>query len=701
MRAILLVILTLTCVSLGYTQQQPLQLPPVVVTGTPPTSITTPERLRSEEDTRRELERVPGGTALVGSREIRESRGANLQDVLDFVPGVLIRPRFGAADESQLSIRGSGLRNNFHLRGVNVLLDGFPYGNADGFSDFEALELFSTKYIEVYRGANALRFGANSLGGAINLVTKTGYDAGLLELRSEAGSFGFLKNQLATGQVYGPFDLYVGFTDTELDGYRDHSEQTRRRLYSTYGYRLDGGTTLRLDVQYVRNEENLPGSLTRQEFERDPRQRNPDAAFAQEARNYDYTRVAFTVRTPLSTTQALEAAAQFNYQNLDHPLSFAIIDDVTYTWGTELRYLVTAPLFGHANRFTLGLQYAGTNQKDKNFANVQSQRGALTKDQTNKASNIGVYLEEQFDATDTLTLVLGGRGQYAYRSVSDHFLQNNDQSGSVDYFAVSPKLGAIWHVTPAVQVYGNISNAYEPPLILELTAPGQIGGNLDQLQAQKSWQFEVGTRGQLGTRLVWDVALYDIELRDEIQNVNVAPFPGAPFTIPRYQNIDRSRHLGVEVGGTVLLLHDLSRQLGLGSVGDTLALRLAYTWSHFVFVDDPQFNHNQLPGAPEHYLRSELRYTHPVGVWIAPGMESAPAGYAVNSDNTAQTDPYTLFNLRLGYDYKPWNFSAFFEARNLTDKRYAAAVTVDDANGRFFLPGDGRAFYGGVSWRWK
>jgi iron complex outermembrane recepter protein len=118
-------------------------------------------------------------------------------------------------------------------------------------------------------------------------------------------------------------------------------------------------------------------------------------------------------------------------------------------------------------------------------------------------------------------------------------------------------------------------------------------------------------------------------------------------------------------------------------------------------VDDAQFGHNDLPGAPEHFLRSELRYTHPVGVWIAPGVESVPAGYAVNSDNTAQTDPYTLLNLRLGYDYKPWNVSAFFEARNLTDKRYAAAVTVDDANGRFFLPGDGRAFYGGVSWRWK
>jgi iron complex outermembrane receptor protein len=215
-------------------------------------------------------------------------------------------------------------------------------------------------------------------------------------------------------------DLYVGFTDTELDGYRGHSEQTRRRLYSTYGYRLAGGTTLRLDVSYVRNEENLPGSLTREEFERNPRQRNPAAVFAAEARNYDYTRVAFTVRTPLTTTQALESGTQFNYQNLDHPLSFAIIDDVTYNWGTELRYLLTAPLLGHANRFTLGLQDAGTNQRDKNFANVQSQRGDETKDQTNKATNVGVYLENQFSATVPLSSLLEAV-QYSYRSVADHF----------------------------------------------------------------------------------------------------------------------------------------------------------------------------------------------------------------------------------------------------------------------------------------
>jgi iron complex outermembrane recepter protein len=702
---LILTIVMLLCLSTASAQQQPIPLPPVVVREAPLPSAAVPDRRRGEEGARQEIQRVPGGTAIVGSEEIEESRASNLKDVLDFVPGVLIRPRFGAADESQLSIRGSGLRNNFHLRGVNVLIDGFVYGNADGFSDFESLELLTTKYIEVYKGANALRFGGNSLGGAINLVTKTGYDAGLLELRSEVGSFDFFKNYIASGQVLGPFDYYVGFADTRLNGFREHSEQSRERVYSTYGYQLPGGTTLRLDVTYVRNEENLPGSLTLQEFKSNPRQRNPAAAFADEARDYDYLRSAFTIRTPLSDTQALEWALQYNYQDLDHPLSFAIIDNVTNNWGAEMRYLLSERLFGHDSRFTIGVQYFGTRMADLNFANVQGNRGAKTKDQINKATNVGLYAEEQFDATEAFTVVLGGRGQYANRRVRDRFQTERDASptdtGTVDFFSFSPKVGFIWKAMPDLQVYGNASHAYEPPLILELTAPGQIDGDFRQLKAQKSWQFEVGTRGRWGPRFAWDVSVYDIELWDEIRNVNIRPFPGAPFTIPRFENIDRSRHTGVEVGADLLLVSDIARRIGFTAGGDTLGWRTVYTWSRFVFVDDPVFNGNDLPGAPEHYIRSELRYDHPVGFWLAPNLEWVPNNYAVNSENTARTEAYALLNVRLGYTYKPWNLSTFFEARNLADKQYISAVTVDDANGRFFNPGDGRAFYGGVSWRWR
>src|SRR5207302_5493519 len=124
-----------------------------------------------------------------------------------------------------------------------------------------------------------------------------------------------------------------------------------------------------------------------------------------------------------------------------------------------------------------------------------------------------------------------------------------------------------WKVAPTVQVFANASRSYEPPLVLELTAPGQIGGELNELKAQKAWQFEVGTHGTLGNRVTWDVALYDIELWDEIRNVNVQPFPFAPFTIPRFTNIDRSRHTGVEAGADVVLVRDAAKSMGLGATG--------------------------------------------------------------------------------------------------------------------------------------
>jgi iron complex outermembrane recepter protein len=78
-----------------------------------------------------------------------------------------------------------------------------------------------------------------------------------------------------------------------------------------------------------------------------------------------------------------------------------------------------------------------------------------------------------------------------------------------------------------------------------------------------------------------------------------------------------------------------------------------------------------------------------------------PHGYYVNSENNARTQAYTTFGTRVGYRYAPWQLSAFVEGRNLTDVTYTSSVVVDPANRRFFEPADGRAFYGGVEWRFR
>jgi hypothetical protein len=60
------------------------------------------------------------------------------------------------------------------MRGLTLLQDGIPINLADDNGDFQELEPIFFDHLEVYRGANALRFGSGTLGGAVNGVTPTG-----------------------------------------------------------------------------------------------------------------------------------------------------------------------------------------------------------------------------------------------------------------------------------------------------------------------------------------------------------------------------------------------------------------------------------------------------------------------------------------------------------------------------------------------
>ncbi len=157
------------------------------------------KRIENVEDVKQELARRPGSNILIEEKQITESRALNLQDVLQFAPGVRFQSRFGA-DEGQFQIRGTSLRNNFHHRGINILINGIFFGDADGFSDFESIDLLAYERIEVYKGANALRYGANSIGGAINFVPRTGYSASTLQIRMLGGSFGMVSGQVSSGK---------------------------------------------------------------------------------------------------------------------------------------------------------------------------------------------------------------------------------------------------------------------------------------------------------------------------------------------------------------------------------------------------------------------------------------------------------------------------------------------------------------------
>lgn len=198
-------------------------LPTVNVTGTRDelgASLTQPDIKRATN----EINQTAGGVTIVDAEKVREGRVSNFADTLGLATGVLAQSRFGA-EESRLSIRGSGLQRTFHGRGIKLMQDGIPVNQTDGSFDFQAIEPLATRYIEVYRGANALRYGATNLGGAINFVSPTGYDAPKFETRAEIGSFDYKRFGVATGGVVGDLDYFINASTFSQDGYRDFAKQ--------------------------------------------------------------------------------------------------------------------------------------------------------------------------------------------------------------------------------------------------------------------------------------------------------------------------------------------------------------------------------------------------------------------------------------------------------------------------------------------
>jgi iron complex outermembrane receptor protein len=644
------------------------------------------------EETRKRMDKIPGAVSIVEPAEIRATRQANLKDVLKFTPGVFVQPRFGAADESQISVRGSGLRNNFHARGMNLLVNGMPYRNADGFTDFESLELLTTEAIEVYKGGNALAYGGSTLGGAINLTTKTGYTASPVSLFAQGGSFGFYKAQIESGRELGPFDYYASYARTSLDGYRDWSDQQRDRVNLHGGYRLSDRTDMRAFYFFAHVQEHLPGALSAATFASAPGSADPVNKAGRWGRDYDLHHVGVQLRAQLTPTQRIEISPYMQYRDIDHPI-FQVIAQISHDYGAELRYMNSAPLARFENSFTFGIQPAYESLINKQFVNNAGDHGALTKDQHDEVTSVAAYAEDVLSLTPAVSAVLGLRLDNSTRKTKDFFLSNGDQSDSRTFRPVTPKIGLLYNV-PGIrgQVFANASRSFEPPLLLELnslTIPGFV-----ELEGQDAWQYEIGARGR-SFRLSWEAALYDIELKNEILNLNVQPFPNAPFTVPTYRNSPKTRHAGLETG----LAYQLPGGVFLrGDIQDHVALRAAYTYARYTFVEDPDYKGNDIPGAPQHSATVEIKYTHPSGFAIAPTVEWIPRSYFLNSANTVKNDAWSSFGFRAEWAVENAGVTAFVAGSNLADRRFSQSAQVDNVAGKYYEPSDRRAFYGGLRW---
>ena len=187
----------------------------------------------------RSLDRVPGAVSVVTQDEIQLGRQQlGLDEALTRVPGLFMQNRYNFARDLRISIRGFGARSPFGIRGIKILVDGIPETLPDGTGQIDSIDLGATQRIEVIRGPSSSLYG-NASGGVISITSEDGPEIPYVNARLAVGDYDFQKLQVKTGGQTERMNYFVSLSDTEIDGYRAHSQAENTQLTSRFNFDRD------------------------------------------------------------------------------------------------------------------------------------------------------------------------------------------------------------------------------------------------------------------------------------------------------------------------------------------------------------------------------------------------------------------------------------------------------------------------------
>jgi iron complex outermembrane receptor protein len=623
-------------------------------------------------------------------------RRLGVDELLFAIPGVALANRQNPAQDPRVSIRGFGARSAFGVRGVRVLQDGVPVTLPDGQTPVDVLDVEGAARVDVVRGSASSLYG-NAAGGVIDIRTASPSPLSIApSLRVAAGGDSPTLSAIGAGGTLGALGYTSSLTRIVGSGYRDHSDQraTRGALRLQLAPGAAAGTALTLAARITDvSLSESPGDLTRAQFESNARQADGLSVRKQAGKIVRQGDLALTASRAIDATTTLDAMLYGTTRTLANPLTFATVDVDRRSGGASLRVSDAREVRSHAVRFGAGADVqwqsdARLEQENCIDATATSAlcpqgsalRGALRKDQRELVTSVGPYLRGELALAPSLLASAGVRADAVHFTVQDHLVTatNPDDSGDRTLHAVSPAVGLVWRPSGVTSVYANLSSSFETPTTTELgnKPDGSAGINPD-LQPQRTIAGEVGAKGLLAWAPVrWDVALFEARARDELVPFDIVNGGGRRY----YRNAGRT----VRRGG----------ELGIEAESGPVAVRGAYSYSHFRYVDyvvgTRSYAGHRIPGVPEQAVALTASLRH--GPVIVSTTADLAGPVDVDDANSAQAPGRAIFGAALGASLHAAGarLSPVVAILNLGGIRSVGSVNVNATAGKFYDPAPGR-----------
>lgn len=639
--------------------------------------------------------RIPGAISLITrERQHGYQPGRMLDEFARGTPGVFFQNQFNFAQDLRIAIRGFGARSAFGVRGIKVYADGIPLTLPDGQTQLDGIDPSMIRQMEIVRGPSASLFG-NASGGMIGMTTLEAPQGRFTATpRQVFGQFGQFKSEIHAGGRsesidYGWFGSYL----RQL-GWRAHSKTENLFSQLKLNFMTSDDTDWMLIFRkFYSPETQDPGGLTSTELLTNRKQASRQNQLFNAGERIDQEQFALRYRKAVSASRELTVTVHGLHRDFQNRLPFVTGGQVAFDrWvgGADIQFVSDHKLFKRPNRFLAGIDYGIQNDDRQRYNNHSGRRGALTLDQVEQVQSIGPFLRNEWQISDKLDLILGGRWDWLHYRVKDRFRADGDQSGSRTLSQASGTVGLVYHLADRHQFYTNVGSVFEAPTTTELinnpvgTEAGGGGFN-PHLDAQLSLSRELGMRGKLAG-FGYDTTVFFINSRNEILPFELSAFPGRAF----FRNAGRSHRQGFE--GKLVTPEWKGWQA-----------QAAYTYSDFTFrkfADNAALRGNALPGIPVHRWEGQIRYSHPAGFFGQFHVQRVGSFFADDA-NTVKNAAYHLGQLLMGWEvkYDRLESSLFAGINNLFDVRYNANVRINAAGGRFFEPAPPLNFFGGIRLR--
>ncbi len=438
---------------------------------------------------------LPVPVTVVDREEIEDSGADTVADLLRQVPGVTVMRSGAEGTVTSVFTRGTGSNHTL------VLFDGVrlnsPYF---GGYDFSQLVTAGVERIEIVRGPYSALWGADAVGGVVDVVPRRGGNGIGAEIALEGGGDGWARAEGTVSWGDGRTDVLVSGFHREADQGLPNSDFSTDQWLLDAGYSWGRGSRVALVVQDLSAEVEIPFTGA-----------SPTPNRHQSS---DQTVFALPLTLGLSQRWSVELVAShvdrgFSFRDPDDPWGFTASDTDA---DTDSLRAVSHHHLGDSD-LSWGLEWRSDTVDDRSVFGTN-----LDGRETNTSS---LFVQDVWTASKAVTVIVGVRWDDA------------DEWGS----ELSPRLAVGWRFARGWRLDAGYGEAFRQPSVGELYFP--YSGNPD-LDAERSSSWEVGlVRSCERYGIDWRLSLFDTSIDDMIQ------FDYAAY---RFGNVGEADITGAELG---------------------------------------------------------------------------------------------------------------------------------------------------------